>query len=183
MELKNRNTKIYLLAGKARHGKTTSGKILREEAEARGMLVANTLIAKYLKEYATDYFGWDGKEETKPRELLQQLGTDIIRVKLNKPDFFVDRTIEDIEILSYFFDVIIIDDIRFENEINKIKSSFNNVKSIKIERSNFDNGLTEAQKNHSTEIALDNYKDFDYTIYNDSSLYDLRQKITNIIKE
>ena len=33
----------------------------------------------YIKEYAKKISNWDGNEETKPRELLQQLGTNIIR--------------------------------------------------------------------------------------------------------
>ena len=38
-----------------------------------------------LKEYLKDYFGWDGSEETKPREALQQMGTELIREEMHKP--------------------------------------------------------------------------------------------------
>lgn len=45
---------------------------------------------------------WDGSEESKPRKLLQELGTDVIRNKLNKAEMFIERQLDDIEIYSYF---------------------------------------------------------------------------------
>ncbi|MDD2202876.1 MAG: hypothetical protein PHT75_00055 [Bacilli bacterium] len=183
MEAVYRNPKIYFIAGKAKNGKTTAGSIIKEEYEKRGKKVASTLYAKYLKDYAKTFFGWDGSEKTKPRELLQQLGTNIIRQKLNMECFFVDRTIEDIKILSYFFDVIVVDDVRFEIEIEKPNTVFDNLVTIRIERQNFDNLLTEEQKKHPTETALDNYDKFDYYIYNNGSIDDLRTEIISIIEK
>ncbi len=74
------------------------------------------------REYAKNYFGWDGRDETKPRELLQQLGTEVIREKLHKDTFLINRAIEDIEILSLYFDVIIVTGIRRKEEIDSLKS-------------------------------------------------------------
>lgn len=178
-----RHPKIYFISGKAQHGKTTTGAIIREEYEKRGKKVAMTLYARYLKDYAKSFFGWDGSEATKPRELLQQLGTNIIRQKLKKEEFFVNRMIEDIEILSYFFDVIVVDDVRLEIEIEKPKRSFDNIICIEVVRNNFDNGLTEEQKHHLTEVGLDNYHKFDYTVYNDGTIDELKAKIVSIIDE
>ena len=45
-------------------------------------------------------YDWDGSEETKPRELLQKLGTDVIRNKLDKAEMFIKRQVDDIEIYS-----------------------------------------------------------------------------------
>ena len=183
MNLINTEPTIFLICGKARHGKTTTGNFMREYYESNNKKVANTLIALYLKTYAEKFFGWDGNPETKPRELLQQLGTEIIRRKLNKENFFIDRTVEDIEILKHFFNVIIIDDIRFPLEINKIKENYNNVYAINIIRPDFDSDLSSEQKKHATETALDNYDGYDYTIINDADLETLRNKVVNIIEE
>lgn len=183
MDVSYKNPKIYLLAGKAKHGKSTSSIFIKEEYEARGQKVAIARYSGYIKSFAKNYFGWDGREETKPRELLQQLGTQIIREKLNKEDFFVKRMIEDIEILSYFFDAIIIDDVRLEIEIEEIKKVFKNTISINVIRNNFDNGLTEKQKKHRTETALDDYNKFDYYIYNNGTFDDLKQSIIDIMKK
>ena len=92
---------VILISGKGRHGKDTTGNIIKEFLEEKGFKVAMGQISKPLKEYAKYYFGWDGSEETKPRDLLQKLGTEIIREKLKKEEFFVNRMIEDIDVLSY----------------------------------------------------------------------------------
>lgn len=181
MEVAYRNPKIYLIGGKAKNGKSTTGRFFKEEYELRGKDVAITSYGKYIKDYAKNYFGWDGQEDTKPRELLQQLGTNIIRGRLGKYDFFVNRMIEDILVLSYFFDIIIIDDARLEIEVEKLKEVFNQFISIKIVRDNFDNGLTAKQKKDITEIDFDDYDKFDYCMHNDGSLDDLRKKVIAII--
>jgi len=183
MKLENKKNYIYLICGKARHGKTTSGNMINNIYAKKNMKVANTLIALYLKSYVKQFFGWDGSDETKPRDLLQELGTDIIRKKLNKPKFFINRTIEDIEILSNFFEAIIIDDIRFPEEIEDIKQKYPNTISIKINRPNFESELNLKQQQHATEIALNNYNEYDYVIENDGTLEDLQNKLEEIVKK
>ena len=84
MEVNYRNPKIYLLSGKARHGKDTIAGYLKEFYEKDGKKVIFSRAGKYIKFYAMEMTGWDGSEETKPRTLLQELGTDVIRNKLNK---------------------------------------------------------------------------------------------------
>ena len=173
--------KVYLISGKARHGKDTIGNFIQEIYEAKGLKVCRSQISKYLKVYIKDYFGWDGKEETKPRTLLQELGTDIIREKLNKPRFFIDRTIEDIEILGNFFDVMIITDIRLPLEITSIKERFDDVVTINIERINFESPLTDKQQHHKIENAMEDFKDYDYEVINDT-LEELKQTALNIVE-
>ena len=81
---------------------------------------------KTLKGYLKDYFGWDGLEDTKPRKMLQELGTDIIREKMNMPNFHIDHLTDDIKVLSNFFDIFIVNDIRLPEEIEILKSRFQN---------------------------------------------------------
>ena len=68
---------------------------------------------------------------------------------------FLNRTIEDIEILSYF-DVIIIDDARLEIEIEKPRSIFDKIVAIKITRIMLMMN-TEKQRSDITEIDFDDY--------------------------
>lgn len=157
--------KIYLFAAKARHGKDTACEYYSKLLQADNKNVLHTLYAKYLKQYAKDYFGWNGKEETKPRELLQILGTDIIRKELNKPDFHVNRICEDIEILSKYFNRFLISDCRFPNEVLVPKQKFgDDVVAIRIVRTNFVSDLTPIQQQHESETALDDFTGFDYVI-------------------
>lgn len=181
MDVTYHNPKIYFISGKAQAGKTTTGSIIKDIYAQRSKKTVELAIAKYLKDYAISFFGWDGREETKPRELLQQLGTDIIREKLNMPMFFVDRLIDDIKVLSYFFDVIVVSDARFKVEIDKSRGAFKKLIAIKVIRDNYDNGLTDKQKQHPTEIDLDDYDKIDYYIHNDGTIDSLREKITAII--
>lgn len=174
--------KVYLISGPARNGKDTIANFLEDEYVRRGYKVCRTQISKYLKMYIKDYFGWDGSEETKPRDLLQKLGTDIIREKLKKERFFVDRTIEDIDILSHFFDVMIISDIRFPLEITGIKEAYDDVVSINVKRINFETELTGEQQKHKTETALKDFKDYDYNIINDT-LEKLEKDVIDIVSK
>jgi len=126
--------------------------------------------------------GWDLSEETKPRELLQQLGTGVIREYLKKDDLFINRMIDDIDVFSCFYDAIIISDVRLKKEINDLKKAFPLLKSIHILRPNFDNGLTPEQKNHKTEIDLDDFNDFDIEVVN-TTFENLEKDAEKIYKE
>ena len=181
MEIENRNPLIYLISGKARHGKDTTAAMIKKYYEEKDKKVINLQYSSYIKEYAKKISNWDGSEETKPRELLQQLGTEIIRTKIDSL-FFVDAIIKDMKVYSYFFDVIVVSDIRTPEEIDYPKNSFKNAFSINVRRTNFDNGLTEEQKKHYTEIALDNYDKFDYIIMNDGNMEELNEKVRNILE-
>ena len=128
-----KETKIFLLAGKARTGKDTVADIITKYYEEKNKSVVKFGFADYIKNYAMKITNWDGKDETKPRELLQVIGTDIVRNKINQ-DFFINRICEDIMVYKYFFDVIIISGARFPNELDIPKSKFKNVTIIKIER-------------------------------------------------
>lgn len=172
---------IYFIGGKAGNGKTTTANLIKEYYENKGKKVVILQHARPIKDYAKNYFGWDGQEETKPRELLQQLSGQLIKEKLGKYDFFIHRMIEDIEILSYFFDCIIVDDIRVKEEFERPKEKFEKLVSIKVIRPDYDNGLTEAQKKHITEMGLDDYNKVDHIIYNDLDIETLREKVIKIV--
>ena len=166
MEVRLRKPTVYLVGGKAKHGKDTFSSFLKEVYESKGKTVIVTQLSKYIKYYAREMTGWNLTEEDKPRELLQQLGTNVIREQLGKDDLFIKRTIDDIEVYSCFYDAIIISDVRFKKEINDIKAAFPDAISIHMFRPNFDNGLTEEQKKHKTEIDLDDFNNFDEEVIN-----------------
>ena len=180
MELNYKNPKIILLAGKARSGKNTIGDMLKELYESDDKKVIVSPYTKYLKKYIKEITGKDIDDDNKPRELLQQLGIEVIKEKLGKVDMFISRQIDDIDIYSYFFDVIIIPDVRFPREIDIIKEKYNNYTCIKV-ISDRDNNMSDNEKNHITETSLDSYDDsnFDYIINNND--YDELKNIVNDI--
>ena len=176
--------KMILISGKAENGKTTTAEFLKSKLEALENKVVITRYAYYLKDLATRYCGWNGTKDEAGRELLQQLGTDIIRQKLNKPNFHVGRICEDIEICQDYIDYVIIDDARFPNEIYYPKAMFGDkVVSVRVNRKNHKSSLTSEQQKHISEIALDDFN-FDFKIEAEdiNSLYSAIDKlITKII--
>ena len=112
--------------------------------------------------------------------MLQQLGIELIKNKINDK-LFINRIIDDIEVFSYFYDIIIISDARLKDEVETLKNKYNNSLSIRIIRTN-DNGLTEQQKNHLTETDLNEYDKFDKKIIN-TSYENLKKDIESILDE
>lgn len=156
MKYINRNPKIFILSGKAKSGKNYVADIISDYYKNSIQIS----YAYYLKQYVKKISNWDGREETKPRDLLQSLGIDLIK-KIDN-ELLIRRVMEDIKVYSYFFDVIIVTDARLKEEVAIPKKLF---KCITIRINGRDNDLTINQKNHITETNLDDYK-FDYVIDN-----------------
>lgn len=180
MEFIKKNPKIIILSGKAQSGKNETANIIKEYYETKNKKTVILAYASYLKMYAKEITNWDGSEDTKPRDLLQQLGVELIKNKIN-PNMLINRIIEDIKIYEYFFDTIIISDARFVDEIETIKKNYSNISVIHIIGNK--NNLTDAQRNHPTEIGLDNYNKYDYEINNKETKQELKKIIFNLLEE
>lgn len=177
MEYINRKPIIFVLSGKARSGKDTTAKIIIEHYKNKKCNQIS--FAYYLKEYVKNITGWDGNEDSKPRELLQSIGIDLIKNKIN-PNLLIDRVCDDIKFYSYFFDCLIITDARLIEEIETLKNNFECM-TIKIINSK-ENNLTKTQRNHITETDLDDYDKFDYVVENNETLKENIEKILEVIK-
>lgn len=173
--------KVFVIGGKARSGKNTFGEYLREELKYYGYKPCVMHITEPLYGYARNYFEWNELEDEKPREFLQKLGIEIIQEKMGKKDFLLNRLYEDIDILSNFFDSFIITDARLVKEFTNIKKRYPDVVTIKLERNNYDDQLTDEEKKHKTEKEIDKYKDFDYIIEN-KSLKDLKTSAIEVVR-
>lgn len=178
MEFIKREFKLFVLSGCARSGKDTVSKLIEEYYKDKKSI--NISYGHYIKDYVKRISGWDGSEDTKPRELLQQIGIELIKNKVDDK-LFIRRVIEDIEIFSYFYDVIIVDDARLVDEIKSLKNKYNFCINIKINR-DFDNGLSDKEKSHITEVDLNNYNNYDYVI-NNTTYDDLKNEVYKILEE
>ena len=173
--------KIYVLAGKASCGKDLVGKYMKDKFDFKGENTCILHITAPLYEYSKIYFSWNGNMNEKPREFLQEMGIEVIQKKLGKKYFLIDRLCEDIDILKNYFHNFIITDGRLVSEFEELKKRFDNIKFIHIIREGYDNNLTEKERMHITEIDLENYKDYDYTIYN-TSKEKLLKEVDDIIE-
>ena len=176
MEFIKKDPKIFILSGKARSGKTETAKIIENHYKEKKCITIS--FAYYLKDYIKRITDWDGSEDTKPRELLQHIGIELIKNNIDDK-LLINRVLQDIEVFSFFYDIIIISDARLVDEIESIKNKYPNAISIRIS-SNDNNNLTAEQKNHITETGLDNYNNFDYFVNNYYS--NLEQAIENILR-
>lgn len=179
--MKSKNPVIFIVCGKARSGKSTAASIIREYYQKKNKKTVNLMYSEPLKNYVKKISNWDGNERTKPRTLLQQLGTDYIRREVSI-DFFVKRMIEDLNIYDKYFDIITISDARFPNEIDGPKKKYE-VITIKINTKRINNELTESEKKHSSECSLEEYNDYQYVIDNDGTIEELKNKIEKILEE
>ena len=173
--------KIFIIGGKARSGKNTFGEYLKDHLKDYGYNPCVMHITEPLYGYARNYFSWDEREISKPREFLQKLGIEVIQQKMGKKDFLLNRLYEDIEVLENFFDVAIITDARLIHEFESIKEKYPDSVSIKLERENYVSDLSEDEKKHITETELDNYNHFDYVVVN-KSLKDLNESALEIVE-
>lgn len=166
--------KVFSISGKAQNGKDTFAIFAKEYLENKNYKVLICHYGDLVKYTCQTFFNWNGIKDKLGRTILQKVGTDNIRSRF--PNFWVEYIAKILYIFNDEWDYVLIPDTRFPNEINVLNDFSLNVKSIKIDRPNFDNGLTKKQKNHISETALDNYK-FDYIIKNDGNLNDFKSKV------
>ena len=171
--------KIITFSGKAQHGKDTTAKYVKKTLESYGKKVVILHFADYLKYVCKEYFNWNGIKDEEGRTILQKVGTDLARK--NNPDIWVNVIKEFIYAFGTEFDYFLVPDCRFPNEINKLKEEYYPVHSVVVKREAFDNGLTELQKSHPSETALDDYK-FDITLINQEGLDYVKNNAVEISK-
>lgn len=169
---------ILTISGKAESGKDTTAKQIKNELEDMGYGVLICHYADLLKYICRQFFSWDGKKNDEGRTILQKVGTDTIRKQ--NPEFWVGF----IETILNFFpdewDYVLIPDTRFPNEIEYLKEKGYAVQSICIKRPNYENHLTEEQRQHSSETALDDYQ-FDHIVMNPGDMEGLEKEVKKLI--
>jgi hypothetical protein len=172
--------KVFLISGLAQHGKDSTAEILKKGLGGKTLILHN---ADYLKYIAMQYMEWDGKKDLSGRNLLQQLGTEKVRFGMKKPLFWTEKTCDVIDILSDYYDYFCVPDTRFRNEIFYPQARFPDcVTTLRVNRLNFDSGLTLEQKNHKSEIDLIDFP-HDFYINSESGLDKLEIEVNKIISK
>ena len=170
--------RVILISGSARFGKDSTAFMMKELLEKQKKKVLIIHYADNLKLFAKNYFGWSGQKDQKGRELLQWLGTDVVRK--NYEDTWVDMIVALLKGIETLYDYVIVPDVRFPNEIDKMCDNFNCI-TVRVIRPDFDNGLTDEQKNHPSETALKDYP-MEYELINDGDLKKLLETTRTFLK-
>lgn len=174
---------VILLSGKMKSGKNELANHLEKEFTNFGLDVKLDYFAHELKEncaqdfkklesilneyykryknieFKTHYENWFEKKTPITRAILQIYGTEIFRNRVDD-NWWVNKLKE--KILWCSNDVFLITDCRFPNEILNIYDNNYLVYTIRLTR-DINKGKT---RNHISETALDNWKDWNYLIDN-----------------
>lgn len=165
--------KVCCISAKAQHGKDTAAESLKYYLENKGNKVLITHFADLLKFICTKFFDWNGLKDEAGRTLLQYIGTDIVGAK--KPEYWAEFIVSILKMFENEWDYVLIPDCRYPIEVETVSKSFETY-VLRVERPNFDSGLTETQKKHASEVSMDNYT-FDAILYNDGTLDDFIEKV------
>lgn len=172
--------KVILISGKAQNGKDTVASIIRNQLIADNKKVLLTHYADLLKYICRTYFGWDGNKDEPGRQMLQYVGTDVIRKQ--NPSLWVDFVAMMLKYFNGNWDYVIIPDCRFLNEITTIIENGFETVHLRVTRPNFKSPLTKEQQQHPSETALDGTVP-DFYVENSGTLEELETTISNWIKE
>lgn len=170
--------KVVGIGHKARQGKDSLAREIVILAGRRGLYAKQMAFADALRALARAL----GMEKKDPY-VLQALGTDVCRrIDIN---FWVNILIDNLQEQYEGTDLIVITDVRFENEAKALHEAFGAM-LVKLERLNADGSsyiAKDRDPNHPSEIALNDYKFHrhykgaelaDLKYFADRILYDLR---------
>jgi len=172
--------KVILISGKAGSGKDSTAKIMRSFLMSDGKSVLITHYADVLKFVCQHFFNWDGEKDKAGRRLLQYVGTDLVRSQ--DPNFWADFLASMLKFFNGRWDYVIIPDTRFPNEIEVMKKGGFDTMHVRIDRPNLESKLTDEQKRHISETAMDAAVP-DCRICNDGTLSELADTVRLWIKE
>lgn len=112
-------------------------------------------------------------------QMLQKIGTDVFRDHFDR-EIWIKALFADYDQFEHSNSIWIITDVRFLNEVQKIKE----LDGILIKVNRFEKNIDEfskRDKQHASEIELDDCQDFDFVIDNNSTLEDLEENVKQII--
>lgn len=180
--------KTLIISGKAGSGKDSLAEFMREILKKNDKRVIVIHYADAVKWVLRDFFDWDGQKDEHGRHLLQYIGTDVVRK--NYPNYWVGIVAG---LLSAFeaenlFDVALIPDARFPNEVEVVEDTIGPATLIRVDRKNLDgtpwinDKLTKEQREHASETSLDSYG-FDYIVHNDEGLELLKESAETLLQD
>lgn len=173
--------RIIAISGHAQNGKDTTANIIKKHLEEKGDKVLIVHYADLLKFICTKYFDWDGQKDEKGRNLLQYIGTDIIRKKA--PTYWVDFVVGLLNIFGDCWDYVLIPDTRFPNEVSRLREAGFPVAHLRVSRGGgWVSPLSAEQQQHPSETALDKSKP-DVFVKNNGTIEDLDAKLSKWIGE
>lgn len=179
--------KIIAISGKAESGKDTFAELIVKNINNidKRYEILRINFADQLKHDLSKYFDIPtNKGSVSYRDMMQFVGTDVVRKR--QPNFWVNNVVNKIYLYDSMFDIALISDARFINEMDLLQECADqhgyDFISMRIQRAKHSNRLTDEQRQHSSETNLDDY-DFDYFINNNRDIITLNNTAKCICEE
>ena len=174
------------LSGKMRSGKSSTIQYLLDYYMSHGKSVYITGVGKIIREICSKGF------EKIDRETLQVFGTEIVRDGCLKyfgnNDFWINCVISDIKYNSLDSDIILVDNVRYENEFNKLHiNGFNLFRLLVTEKEQLereeDSVCKTTNLRHISETGLDKFEKEDKFTMNIPSYLRTEERAWEILKK
>lgn len=179
----NKKPITIILTGKAGSGKDTVSEILKEKLQNEyNLKVLELAYGDYLKAICSRNFGYNEEKKAEYRNIIQHFGTEVCRKK--NPNIWVNTVWNLIDTLKEDYDVFIITDGRFQNELTPTNYlSISNIYNIYVKNDRESNQIKKEDKIHSSETLATNpnLDKFDIVIENNKTLAELGKKIDQAI--
>ena len=164
--------KIITFSGRAQSGKDSCARIIKQGLTHKGLRIFELACGDYVKVLSDRNLGTKEMSKEEARPVWQYFGTD--KVRGIDCDFWVKVVSMTVDLLKHEYDVFIITDARFENEMNHdVFDNEHPIFNILVKRET-ESGLTEDELKHESEQLADRDDNlFDAIIRNDGDLMDL----------
>lgn len=165
---------VFTFSGKAGSGKDTAAEMLVNYLKEREISVFEMAYADYLKALCKRNFGYDDNDKENGRHILQKFGTDVVRE--SDPIIWVETVFNMIDTLRDSYDVFVITDARFENELQPHPWKLGYpIFNILVQRET-EGAISDENKQHSSEDMANNPDNnkFHFILHNDGTLDDLK---------
>lgn len=170
---------IVGLTGAAGSGKSTLAVALACEPAIKAAFsgVYCMRFAEELKRIAREEMGWDGEKDERGRRLLQVLGTECGRAY--NPNIWIDKLMARIDdITDEGPTLILIDDMRFDNEAQAVRSRGGKV--VLLENRAYD---LKENATHSSELGVsDSLIDFKFDSSHPAKSKEFQDSVTALAK-
>lgn len=174
------NNLIFTLSGEAQAGKDTIAQMIKMHCEKIDLSCFNLAFADAVKYHCARNFGYGDKATG--RHILQEFGT---KVRSIEKDFWARQVYTTIDAFRELFDVFVISDARYENELQLFPFSLcYPIINIYVKR-DFDSPLGVEEYNHESEAMAHNadLSKFHYVIDNNGALEDTYKQVVDIVND
>lgn len=170
---------IFSLTGRSGSGKDVVGEMIKLYLKELGMTGFTIAFADPLKFHCMRNLGYVDKDND--RHILQEFGTKVREIE---PLFWVRQTYNTIDAFRSLFDVFIITDCRYENEMCPYPWNIcYPIANVLIKRDNA-HDLGEDGKHESEQMANEGDESkFHYVIDNNGSLEDTYKQVRDMVND